>query len=158
MIVTKKAPLLLLISAFAVSARNDPPVAPAVESQYRPEFFSFQEVMIPMRDGVRLQTVMFTPKQASGPLPILLRRTPYGVPDSASAMPSSYVYDEPLFADGYIIVFQNIRGRFKSGGSFIMQRPPRDKSDPKSVDEGTDAYDTIDWLVRTCQTTTEELE
>jgi len=58
------------------------------------------------------------------------------------------VYDEPLVNDGYIFVWQNIRGRFKSEGTFVMQRPPRDKSNSKSIDEGTDAYDTIDWLIK----------
>lgn len=124
------------------------PQTPAVQPHYQPEFFSFQEVMVPMRDGVRLQTVIMTPKQVTGPLPIILRRTPYGVPENAKAIPASYVYDEPLLADGYIFVFQNIRGRFKSEGTFVMQRPPRDKSNPKSMDEGTDAYDTVDWLIK----------
>jgi putative CocE/NonD family hydrolase len=147
MIVGKQTSLLLLISVLAVSAQLGAQV-PAVQPQYQPEFFDFREVMIPMRDGVRLQTVILTPKQESGPLPILLERTPYGVPENASAVPASYVYDEPLVADGYIFVFQNIRGRFKSEGAFIMQRPPRANNHPKSVDEGTDAYDTIDWLIK----------
>jgi uncharacterized protein len=102
--------------------------------------------MIPMRDGVRLQSVIFRPKHESGPLPILLRRTPYGVPEDEKSLDSG-IYDE-LIADGYIFVMQNIRGRFKSEGTFVMQRPPRDKSDPKSIDEGTDTYDSIDWLIR----------
>ena len=122
--------------------------APAVQPQYQPDFFTFQEVMIPMRDGVHLQTVIFTPKWTNGPLPFLMQRTPYGVPASASAVPGSTVYDEPLVNDGYIFVWQNIRGRFKSEGTFVMQRPPRDKSNSKSIDEGTDAYDTIDWLIK----------
>jgi uncharacterized protein len=68
--------------------------------------------MIPIRDGVRLQTVIITPKRAVEPLPIILRRTPYGVPENAKGMGA--IYDEPLSVDGYIFVFQNIRGRFKS--------------------------------------------
>ena len=122
--------------------------APAVQPQYQPELFSFQEVMVPMRDGVRLQTVIVTPKQTSEPLPIMLRRTPYGIPKDAQSFSASTAYDEPLWADGYIFVFQNIRGRFKSEGTFVMQRPPRDKSDPTAIDESTDTYDTIDWLVK----------
>jgi len=147
MIVARQTSLLLLTSVLAFSTQLVAQ-APVVQPQYQHEFFNFQEVMIPMRDGVRLQTVILTPKQASGSLPLLLQRTPYGVPENASAVPASWVYDEPLVADGYIFVFQNIRGRFKSEGAFIMQRPPRDKNDSKSVDEGTDAYDTIDWLVK----------
>ena len=134
--------LLLLLPVSAAAQ------APAVQPQYQPQLSDVQEVMIPMRDGVHLQTVIIRPKQASEPLPFILRRTPYGVPKSADNVPASYRYDQPLWADGYIFVSQNIRGRFKSEGTFVMQRPPRDKSDPKSIDEGTDAYDTIDWLIK----------
>jgi uncharacterized protein len=120
--------------------------APAVQPQYAQEHFTRQEVMIPVRDGIHLQTVIFTPKQQSSALPILLLRTPYGVPEDEKALDSGR-YDD-LIADGYIFVTQNIRGRFKSEGQFVMQRPVRDKSNSKSVDEATDAYDTIDWLVK----------
>ena len=120
--------------------------APSIQAQHQQERFVKQEVMIAMRDGVRLETVIFTPKQSSGPLPILLRCTPYGVPESERGLDSGIYQD--LIADGYIFVSQNIRGRFKSEGTFIMQRPPRDKSKSNSIDEGTDAYDTIDWLIK----------
>jgi putative CocE/NonD family hydrolase len=133
--------LLLLLFAAHLGAQ-----APAVQSKYKQERFTRQEVMIPMRDGVRLQTVIFTPKQATGPLPILLQRTPYGVPENEDWLDSGRF--DALIADGYIFVNQNIRGRFKSEGKFIMQRPPRDASDPKAIDEGTDAYDTVGWLVK----------
>ena len=121
--------------------------APPVQQKYKPEYFTYQQVMVPMRDGVQLQTVIMTPKNASGPLPILLTRTPYGVPENGDHFNESGRYDD-LIADGYIFVTQNIRGRFKSEGTFVMQRRPRDKSDPKSIDEGTDAYDTIEWLIK----------
>ena len=133
----------ILTALFSLPLRGQ---APAVQAQYRQYHFTRQEVMVPMRDGVHLQTVIFTPKERSGPFPILLRRTPYGVPEDEKALDSG-IYDE-LIADGYIFVFQNIRGRFKSEGTFVMQRPRRDESDPKSIDEATDAYDTIDWLVK----------
>jgi putative CocE/NonD family hydrolase len=102
--------------------------------------------MIPMRDGVHLQTAIFTPKQASAALPMLLWRNPYGVPENEDVFTKSGAADD-LEADGYIFVFQNIRGRFKSEGVFVMYRPPRDRDSSKSVDEATDAYDTIDRLV-----------
>jgi putative CocE/NonD family hydrolase len=121
--------------------------APPVQSKYKPDTFTFQEVMIPMRDGVRLQTVIRAPRNAPGPLPLLLVRSPYGVPADTNSLTESGAFDD-LIADGYIFVSQNIRGRFKSEGTFVMQRPLRDKSDLKSVDESTDAYDTIDWLVK----------
>ena len=111
------------------------------------ELFTHQEVMVPMRDGVRLQTAIFIPKNARGPLPFLIMRTPYGVPETETGFVSSGTMDE-LIADDYILVWQNLRGRFKSEGTFVMQRPVRDKSKPNSIDEGTDAYDTIDWLLK----------
>jgi len=125
-------------SVLMIYAQEQPPA--------KPEIFTRQEVMIPSRDGVKLQTVIFTPKQVSGPLPILMTRTPYGVPETERTILEGGNYDD-LIADGYIFVFQNIRGRFKSEGTFVMQRAPRDKRDPKSIDESTDAYDTVEWLV-----------
>ena len=105
--------------------------------------FDRREVMIPMRDGVKLFTVVFTPGEARGPLPILLNRTPY----SAEGGNVGHGYAE-LAADGYIFAFQDIRGRFKSEGQFVMNRPLHDPADPKGVDESTDTFDTIDWLVK----------
>ena len=121
--------------------------APPVQAKYKPHIFNRQEVMIPVRDGVRLQTVIFTPKKATQPLPFLILRTPYGVPENEDGLAGSGNFQE-LIADGYIFVSQNIRGRFKSEGTFVMTRPPRDRNDPKSIDEGTDSYDTIEWLLK----------
>jgi putative CocE/NonD family hydrolase len=106
--------------------------------------FEKRDVMIPARDGVRLHAVIFIPKNAPGPLPILFERTPYGVRDQETALLARYPH---FVAEGYIFAFEDIRGRFKSEGQFVMQRPPRDRKDAKSVDEGTDAYDTIEWLL-----------
>jgi uncharacterized protein len=107
--------------------------------------FKFQEVMVPVRDGVHLQTVILTPVDQKGPLPILFRRTPYGVP--ASAPPRIPPAWKELAADGYIFVFQNLRGRFKSEGVFKLSSAV-DLKDPKATNETTDAYDSIDWLVK----------
>ncbi len=110
-----------------------------------PSAFSLKEVMIPMRDGVHLQTVILTPLNGSGPLPILMDRTPYGVPDKApTPMPARWL---ELSHDGYIFVIQNLRGRFKSEGTFNLSSYV-DLSDPKATNETTDAYDTIEWLVK----------
>jgi uncharacterized protein len=107
--------------------------------------FRMREVMVPMRDGVHLQTVILTPAAQSDPLPILLQRTPYGVPEKAPAsMPHNL---KELAQDGYIFVFQNLRGRFRSEGTFQLSSWV-DLSDPKATNETTDAYDTIDWLVK----------
>ena len=104
--------------------------------------------MIRMRDGIQLHTEIYAPKNASGPLPFLITRTPYGQgldPQGFNlALGSAYA---ELAQDGYIFVFQDIRGRYKSEGKFVMLRPPRDKRDPKAIDESTDTYDTIDWLL-----------
>jgi uncharacterized protein len=108
--------------------------------------FEAIEEMIPMRDGVKLYTVICVPKNSAERLPILMQRTPYGSgPGIAGRLPFAY---KELVADGYIFAFQDIRGKFKSEGEFRMNRPPRDKGDPKSVDEASDTYDTIDWLVK----------
>jgi putative CocE/NonD family hydrolase len=107
--------------------------------------FNLQEVMIPMRDGVRLQTVVLTPVAQQGPLPILIRRTPYGIPDKPPTQINASLKE--LAQDGYIFVLQNLRGRFKSEGVFNLSSWV-DLSDPKATNETTDAYDTIDWLVK----------
>jgi putative CocE/NonD family hydrolase len=107
--------------------------------------FHYQEVMVPMRDGVHLQTVILTPVDQKGPLPILLTRTPYGVPAKAPASIAPNLKE--LMEDGYIIVDQNLRGRFKSEGVFKLTSQVN-LADPKDTNETTDAYDTIDWLVK----------
>jgi len=114
--------------------------------------YHVQESMVPMRDGVHLQTVVITKANQAGPLPILLTRTPYGVPtqemfDQGAAkegpdwVPTSW---KELAADGYIFVWQNLRGRFKSEGVFLLSS----QYDPKTPNETNDAYDTIDWLIK----------
>lgn len=129
--------VLLIIAAAAQEVAS--PQKPA-----KP-LFKFQEVMVPVRDGVHLQTVILTPIDRQGPLPILLRRTPYGVPDKPYAqMPHQL---KELAQDGYIFVIQNLRGRFKSEGEFTLSSWV-DLNDPKATNETTDAYDSIDWLVK----------
>jgi putative CocE/NonD family hydrolase len=110
-----------------------------------PSPFTLREVMVPVRDGVHLQTAILTPVNQSGPLPILLTRTPYGVPESPpDSIPTEM---KELAKDGYIFVVQNLRGRFKSEGVFNMSSNV-DLKDPKATNETTDAYDTIDWLLK----------
>jgi putative CocE/NonD family hydrolase len=108
--------------------------------------------MIPVRDGVKLHTIILAPKEAREPLPILMVRTPYGV-DGWSSDRVNRAYQE-LVADGYIFAFQDIRGKNGSEGEFRMNRPPftdaaaRARRDPKYVDEASDTYDAIDWMVK----------
>ena len=128
--------LLLAISLTAQQTSTPAPSKP---------LFNLQEVMIPVRDGVHLQTVILTPVDQQGPLPILFRRTPYGVPDKPpEQIPSSL---QELAADGYIFVIQNLRGRFKSEGFFNLSSWV-DRKDSKATNETTDAYDSIEWLVK----------
>jgi putative CocE/NonD family hydrolase len=111
-------------------------------------FHNYQrtEAMIPMRDGVKLHAVLLKPTDLAGPLPFLIQRTPYGADGSNSA---SFFDSRPELARaGYIFVVQDIRGRYKSEGEFIMSRPLADHKDPKGVDESTDAYDTVAWLLQ----------
>jgi putative CocE/NonD family hydrolase len=108
--------------------------------------FHRTEAMIPMRDGARLFTTVHAPNDAAGPVPILLVRTPYGIDGRAER--NLRVALKELADDGYIFVFQDIRGRFKSEGTFVMCRPARDAADPKAVDEASDTRDTIDWLLK----------
>jgi putative CocE/NonD family hydrolase len=128
--------IFLLLTISAISQQTSTPSKP---------LFKLQEVMIPVRDGVHLQTAILTPIDQQGPLPILFRRTPYGVPDKPpEQMPSSM---KELAQDGYIFVVQNLRGRFKSEGVFKLSSWV-DPNDPKATNETTDAYDSIEWLVK----------
>ena len=117
--------------------------------------YRVQEFMVPMRDGVRLQTVVIAKANQAEPLPILLTRTPYGVltqetfdknaaKEGADWVPGSW---KELAADGYIFVLQNLRGRFKSEGVFKLTSQ-YDPNDPKQANETNDAYDTVDWLIK----------
>ncbi len=133
----------LALSAFAICAA----LLFAQKHAAKPEISDYKlaEYMVPMRDGIHLQTIVITPLKQIAPLPILLERTPYGVPDKPFAKVPPGLAE--LASDGYIFVFQNLRGRFKSEGSFKLSSYV-DLSDPKATNETTDAYDTIDWLIK----------
>ena len=110
------------------------------------------EVMIPMRDGVKLHAVILKPTDITEPLPFLIQRTPYGV-DGTNR--SSFFRQRPELArDGYIYVGEDIRGRYKSEGEFVMSRPLADHHDGNPargpVDESTDTYDTVDMAAQEC--------
>jgi len=120
-----------------------PQAAPAAEAAESP--YTAEEVMVPMRDGARLQTVILRPRNRSGALPILFSRTPYGV--TATAPKSAPKNWAALDKDGYIYVSQSMRGRFKSDGVFTLSTAVH-PDDPNAIDEATDAYDSIDWLVK----------
>ncbi|HEY1985886.1 MAG TPA: CocE/NonD family hydrolase [Terracidiphilus sp.] len=104
------------------------------------------EVMIPMRDGVKLHAVILKPSDIAGPLPFLIQRTPYGV--DATNRETFFRSRPELAREGYIYVGEDIRGRYKSEGQFVMSRALADHHDPKAVDESTDGYDTVEWLLK----------
>jgi uncharacterized protein len=118
--------------------------------------YTRRDVMIPMRDGVKLHTVILVPKGAKN-APMLLTRTPYNASamvtqeQSSNLGPSLFGYDNPtdvIVDGGYIRVIQDVRGKYGSEGDYVMNRPPRGPLNPTPVDESTDTYDTIDWLVK----------
>ena len=105
------------------------------------------DVMIPARDGVKLHTLIFAPSNATTKLPFLIERSPYGFDNGRGERTLATRYKE-LADEGFIFVLQDIRGRYGSEGQFVMQRPIRDRSNANSIDEGTDTYDTIEWLLK----------
>jgi len=107
-----------------------------------------QELMIPMRDGVKLFTRIYVPQNMKEDLPILMMRTPYSEHNMGTSYPDKDSYVKNMAVDGYIFVYQNIRGKQKSEGTFVMQRPIISDKNPSAIDESTDTYDTIDWLLK----------
>ncbi|MCX5755120.1 MAG: CocE/NonD family hydrolase [Gemmatimonadetes bacterium] len=131
--------LLLVACAIAYPSTSAHAQTPNDESTHFCRF-----VMVPMRDGVKLNTKVCEMKGSTAPLPIILDRTPYGINDM-QAINGEYRF---LAADGYQFVYQDIRGRFKSEGKFLMNAPLRTPADTRKWDESTDAYDTVDWLIK----------
>lgn len=115
--------------------------------------FVKREEMVAMRDGVKLKTFILVPKGASR-APMLLTRTPYNASERASRFNSPHLaavvpqMDDTAVAAGYIIVFQDVRGKYGSEGDYVMTRPLKGPLNPTQVDHATDTYDTIDWLVK----------
>ncbi len=152
--------LLLLVVGFLVTSAAPVRPQPATAA----DRFEVSDVMIPARDGKRLHTKIFIPRlrQGSGaagaagePLPIIFKRTPYGIEGSDGNFNAYY---KALADEGYIFVFQDIRGKFGSEGDFVMQRPARLRPAGvgeagsggvgSDIDEGTDTYDSIEWLIK----------
>src|SRR5438876_7337098 len=155
-----------VLLAGRLGAQTAPPAAtyPAFPSETPPRFvpatdsFDYikRDVMIPMRDGVKLHTVIIVPKGAKS-APILLTRTPYSATALTSHAQSAHLgpilngYDNPLeviVEGGYIRAVQDVRGKHGSEGDYVMNRPLHGPQNPTPVDHATDTYDTIDWLVK----------
>jgi len=158
------AALLLMLPVDAQTPQRPAPQYPALPSETPVKFepvtdtFDYvkRDLMIPMRDGVKLHTIVLVPKGARN-TPILLTRTPYNANDltgyahSAHLAPMLAGYDnalEVIIEGGYIRVVQDIRGKYGSEGDYVMNRPLRGPQNPTPVDHSTDTYDTIDWLVK----------
>jgi uncharacterized protein len=151
----------LLCSLFPLASAQAPATLPSESpATFKPadQGFDYQrrEVMIPMRDGVKLHTVLLLPKGAKN-APILLTRTPYSATalttntQSAHLASSLYGYDnatDVIVDGGYIRVIQDVRGKYGSEGDYVMNRPLRGPLNPTKVDHATDTWDTIDWLVK----------
>ena len=156
----------LILSAIGISAvaiastgaqQQTAPLTPDIPPRFEAPTPGYdyvkREAMIPMRDGVKLHTVIVMPKGARN-APMLLTRTPYNASARAqrNASPSIVatltLFDELFAADGYIRIYQDVRGKYGSEGEYVMTRPLRGPLNDSSVDHSTDAYDTIDWLVK----------
>jgi uncharacterized protein len=108
------------------------------------------EHLIAMRDGIKLFTVVYAPKDASQKYPIMLNRTPYNVgPYGADAYKTSLGPSDLLMKEGYIFVYQDVRGRYMSEGEYVNMRPHNpNKKKPTDIDESSDTYDTVEWLIK----------
>jgi uncharacterized protein len=118
-------------------------------ADYIKDNFDKQEVYIPMRDGKRLYTVIYTPKDRTRSYPFLMERTPYSAgPYGDSAYRGSLGPNRRLMHDGYIFIYQDVRGRYMSEGDFQEMTPAIDKKTKRETDESSDTWDTVDWLLK----------
>ena len=149
-----------LPSIYAQESPKYPNYRSETPDKFKPVYTTFEydrrDVMIPMRDGVKLHTVILVPHGAQH-APILITRTPYNATELTSHVTSTKLgpalqgYDnatDVIVEDGYIRVVQDIRGKYGSEGDYVMNRPPHGPLNPTPVDESTDTYDTIDWLIK----------
>jgi len=154
-----KCSIALLIVAVITARAGTDPLSSEIPQKFTPSEVSFDYVkrvaMIPMRDGVKLYTLILIPRGAQR-APILLTRTPYGADSRIAPNPSAHlaevidstdVADEAVVQGGYIRVLQDVRGKYKSEGDYVMNRPLRGPLNTTEVDHSTDTYDTIEWLV-----------
>jgi len=133
--------MILALLAFLALAQEEPTFA---QTNY-----SKREVRIPMRDGVTLHAAIYAPDEPKGPLPILLNRTPYSVGPYGEGAERARLGPSELFEQaGYVFVYQDVRGSFQSEGEFVNMRPQLTTRGAGGIDESTDTWDTLDWLVK----------
>ncbi len=160
MILSRSVAFACLAVAFSLQAQSNHPVSPMtpdVPAKFTPprNGYDFEKrvVMIPMRDGVKLYTVIAIPRGATK-APIVLTRTPYNAAGRMKVMESPYLDEQVVVGDdvwaeaGFIRVFQDVRGKYGSEGDYIMTPPPTGPLNPNGPNDTTDAWDTIDWLVK----------
>jgi putative CocE/NonD family hydrolase len=147
---------LALVAGGLLAGSGDVAAQPAAgpDSAYIATHYTKREARIPMRDGVRLHTAIYVPKDASAArrYPVVLQRTPFSVAPYGPALPKSLGPSPFMLRDGYVYVNQEVRGRYQSEGEFENVRPLMADSlrgrDPRATDEATDAFDTVEWLLR----------
>ena len=110
--------------------------------------YSKNEYMVPMRDGIMLFTIVYTPKNQAENYPFMLHRTPYGSPPYGAEYRRTLGPWPDFAKEGFIFVYQDVRGKFRSEGEFEVMRPIKENKGPRDTDESTDTYDTIDWLLK----------
>ncbi|HEY0244959.1 MAG TPA: CocE/NonD family hydrolase [Mucilaginibacter sp.] len=148
----------LIAQGIGAGAPNSNPAAEAAarrqaakeDSAYIRDHYKKLEIMIPMRDGIKLYTAVYMPVDSTKKYPIMFDRTPYGTPPYGPTAFKTSIGPSMLFArEGFIIVYQDVRGRFLSEGNFIATRPYIiNKKSAKDVDESSDTYDSIDWMIK----------
>ena len=147
----RSIPLVIVVFLFTVAnAFSQAATPPQAElAKYITDNYTKREVMIPVRDGIKLFTAIYEPKDKSQKYPILLNRTPYTVaPYGADKFRTSLGPDALFAKEGYIFVYQDVRGKTMSEGEFEDVRPDIENTDKSKIDESTDTYDTIEWLIK----------
>lgn len=148
----KKLFLLLTIASLCFAQpRQEASREAADRLAYIRAHYTKSEHLIPMRDGVKLFTAVYSPKDRSQTYPILMNRTPYSVrPYGADQYRGSLGHGDAYMREGFIFVYQDVRGRNRSEGEFVHVRPvvPPERRNPRSIDESTDTFDTIEWLIK----------
>jgi len=155
--------ILLIAITVSVSAQRrgggqggvmTPEIAARIEVQRRDSAFVHQnykklEVMVPMRDGIKLYTQIYVPRDSTKKFPIVMQRTPYGCAPYGATYKTLLGPSALFTQEGFIVVYQDVRGKYMSEGDFVAVRPYiANKKSNKDIDETTDSYDTIDWLIK----------
>lgn len=145
-----KSSLKLLYLAFLLLSLSNAVSAQETDSAYVRENYTKIERMIPMRDGIKLFTSIYIPKEKTKKFPFLINRTPYTVsPYGENEYKTSLGPTSLFLKEGFIFVYQDVRGKWMSEGEYVDIRPQlTDKKTKKGIDESTDTYDTIDWLLK----------